>query len=68
MMRSLPVFAAYARIFDAGWPFWPLLLLALFRGPAWLIAALVAVACLAALVEFFGLLEARQRAIIRRLA
>ena len=37
----------------------PLLLLALFRGPAWLTVAVVAAALALALVEFFGLLRAR---------
>ena len=45
----------------------PLLLLAVFRGPPWLAVALVALALTVGLVEFFGLLRAREIRPMRRI-
>lgn len=51
LVFSLPVFAAYARIFDAGWPFWPLLLLAVPATAA--IASATAMLATVILIYFF---------------
>ena len=51
LVFSLPVFAAYCRIFGAGWPFWPLLLFAVPATAA--IASAMAMLATVILIYFF---------------